>query len=138
MPVNKQILERVIYKSIKSSNTGTLIQDRVFEDAEHGIPELSEVDFTGIDVKTLVASSVENNDEVLRQIGEGGVSSDYYISVVSSQLYHLMLNFVKIPTNVHCRIGSLEELTVQLKSYGIVHCRIGSLEDYYLPNGRSC
>ncbi len=99
MPVNKQILERVIYKSIKSSNTGTLIQDRVFEDAEHGIPELSEVDFTGIDVKTLVASSVENNDEVLRQIGEGGVSSDYYISVVSSQLYHLMLNFVKIPTN---------------------------------------
>lgn len=100
MPVNKQVLERVIYRSIKSSNSGTLNQGRIFEDKEeHGIPELSEVDFTNIDVKPLVNSSTENNDEILKQIGEEGIRDQFYISVVSSQLYHLMLNFVKIPTN---------------------------------------
>lgn len=99
MVVNKSILDRVIYRSTKTTNSGTLLQDRLFEKEAHGIDAIDNVDFTSIDIKPLVNAASENNEEILKNIGEEGVRDHFYLSVVSSQLYHLMLNFVKIPTN---------------------------------------
>ena len=39
------------------------------------------------------------------------------------------------PLEVHCRIGSLENTNVPLKSFRFVHCRIGSLESTYSGQG---
>lgn len=90
---------KVIYRHTKGEVTGTLLQDRLFEKEPHGIDEISQIPFTTPNLKQLVVRATENNETLLSIMGDEGEREQIYTSIVSSQLYHLLLNFVKIPTN---------------------------------------
>ena len=136
MAVNKTILDRVIYRSTKKSASGTLIQDGLFETDEHGIDAITKTDFTAIDTKSLVVLAASNNEELMKNTAPDTVDDHFYMTVVASQLYHLLLNFVKIPTNKKitnnkttlyvCSISLInpDEATLNRKAYSCL-CFLG-------------
>lgn len=101
MSIDRNNLNKIIYTHTKQGQLHTVIQGRVFEEENHGVKEWSDVDFINIDPKDFLKRANKYNDffRVQRE-GMGAGSKDIYPTITSSQLYFLLLNFVKIPTNL--------------------------------------
>lgn len=99
MSIDKNALNKIIYTHKKQGQLNTLNQDRVFEKGNHELRELSDVKFTSIDMKDFLKRANKYNDFFRAQReGGGSASKDIYSTIISSHLYFLLLNFVKIPT----------------------------------------
>lgn len=99
MSIDKNTLNRIIYIHKNQGQLNTLNQSRIFEKGNHELKELSDVKFTSIETKDFLKRSNKYNDFFRAQReGGGSASEDIYPTIISSHLYFLLLNFVKIPT----------------------------------------
>lgn len=101
MSIDKNTLNKIIYTHTKQGQLDTLIPSRVFERERHDLSELADVNFTNVETKDFLKRANKYNDFFRAQReGGGSASKDIYPTIASSQLYFLLLNFVKIPTKI--------------------------------------
>lgn len=106
MSIDKSNLSKVIYTHTKHGQINTLAQNHVFEkDVPHEIQGLEGVNFTNLELRDYLKRTNQYND--LFKMNRDGVatsSQDIYPTIASSQLYFLLLNFVKIPTKIQTSV----------------------------------